>query len=153
MRAVYGPSPSSSPQPGEEQKLHCALTLDEDAALGPYAHTIHVGPGELGRADRLIYGRALVEVRLERLALVEREIYLDGIRRGRLRVLRRASAEREHRCQSGGRNDSQSGCANFRDDYFLGPHRVLLSTTVAAAVRLFRSSSNPSRQEITRCGS
>src|SRR5271154_6806313 len=121
MRAVPGPSPSSSPQRGEEterQRLHGALALDEYAALRPDAHTIHVGASELGRADRLIDGRALVEVRLERLALVECEIYLDGIRRGRLRVIRRASAEREHRCQGGRRNDSQSGCANFRDDYF-----------------------------------
>src|SRR5277367_6838920 len=84
------------------QTLHGALALDEDAALGPDAHTVHVGARKLRRADRLIDGRALVEVRLERLALVECEIYLDGICRGRLRVLRRASAEREHSCQSGG---------------------------------------------------
>src|SRR5208283_3884947 len=45
--------------------------------------------------------------------------------------------------QSGGRKDSQSGCANFRDVYCSGPHRVLLYTTVAAAVRLFCNSGNP----------
>src|SRR5271156_6759799 len=58
----------------EQTELHCALALDEDAALGTDTHTVHVGAGELGGADRLIDGWALVEVRFERLALVEREI-------------------------------------------------------------------------------
>src|SRR5271156_6334310 len=143
--ALYS-DPHLHPLPNGERgqtELHGALALDEDAALGADAHTVHVGASVLGRADRLVDGRAFVEIRLERLAFVEREIYLDGICWRRLRALRRASAEREHRGQSGGRKDSQSGCANFRDVYCSGPHRVLLYTTVAAAVRLFRSPGNP----------
>src|ERR1700691_3698516 len=108
-----------------------ALALDKYAAFGADTHAIHSGAIELRRADRLIDRRTFVEVRLELLALVEREIYRDGIRGWHVRILRRASAEREHpqrRGQRRGRNHWESPFANFRADNFSSAHRVLLST-------------------------
>ena len=57
-----------------------AATHHEDAALGAYAYAVDVRANELRRTDRLIDGRAFVKVRVELLALVEREIHLDGVR-------------------------------------------------------------------------
>src|SRR6202167_2924034 len=108
-----------------------ALALDKYAAFGADTHAIHSGAIELRRADRLIDRRTFVEIRLELLALVEREIYGDGIFGRHVRILRRASAEREHpqrRSQRRGWNHSESPFANFRADKFSGVHRVLLST-------------------------
>ncbi len=73
-------------QPCFESQLRSGIrtaALDEDAALGADTNAIDVGANELWRADRLIDRRTFVQVRVELLAFVEREIYLHGIR-GRL---------------------------------------------------------------------
>src|SRR6266699_1837631 len=101
----------------------------EDAALGSDAYAVNIGALELRCTYRLVHRWALVEVRLELLAFLKREVH--GYRCfGRfVRVLRGAPAEREHpqrRGQSRCRHYSEPPSAHFRGYFFSRLHRVLL---------------------------
>src|SRR6267154_642707 len=79
----------------ELRSLHHAA-LNENATLGPDAYAADIGALKFRCTQRLVRRGALIKVRHDLLALLELEVRGHRLFFRLVRVLRRASTEREH---------------------------------------------------------